>query len=130
MELTPVDCCAEAILILSAADTRNPVFHVYNDNKITLRDIVSMLKENGYAIDEIADEEFRRRIRQISRKGDPDRLTGLINDINDDGAPRIKVTNALTARRLMEAGFRWPAIDSGYIGRFLNSIGDRLYKEV
>ena len=130
IELTPVDCCAEAILILSVTDTRNPVFHVYNDNKITLRDIVSMLKENGYAIDEIADEEFRRRIRQISAKGDPDRLTGLINDINDGGEARVKVTNAFTARRLMEAGFRWPAIDSGYLGRFLNSIGDRQYKEV
>ncbi len=122
VQMTPADSCAEAILILSVMDTRNPVFHVYNSNEIELRDIVSMLWENGHTLEVIGDDEFLERMRMVSRKGKLSQLAGLINDITDNEKTRIRVTNRITSRCLEAAGFRWPVIDSGYFERFLNCI--------
>jgi hypothetical protein len=130
IEMTPVDSCAEAILTLSVIDASNPVYHVYNSNEITLKDIVSMLRKNGYTLEVIGDEEFLERMRMISRDGKLYQLTGLINDITENVMTRIRVTNSITNRYLEAAGFQWPVIDSGYFGRFLNCINDISYKEV
>jgi amino acid adenylation domain-containing protein/thioester reductase-like protein len=130
LEMTPVDLCAQAILLLAGTETRMPIFHVFNDNVMTLADVVSLLEQNGYRIEIVSDEEFIQRMRALSRKGSFSELAGLVDDLNADGTAKITVTNDMTRSLLDKAGFHWPEIGADYMGRFINTINCRETKEI
>lgn len=130
VEMTPVEACAEAIIKLALAESKHPVFHVYNDNAMTLGDIISLLEQNGHMIEVISDGEFIRRMTLLSKRGDLSHLTGLIDDLNTKETANITVSGNATKELLARTGFAWPEIDAEYMERFVNSINRRQSKEI
>jgi thioester reductase-like protein len=130
VEMTPVEACAEAIIKLAKTESKHPVFHVYNDNRMTLGDIVALLEQCGYAIEVLSDGEFMRRMTLLSRKGEISTLTGLVDDLNSKETANITVTCKATKELLGRIGFAWPEINADYMARFVNSINSRQSKEI
>jgi thioester reductase-like protein len=130
IEMTPVEACAEAVITLALAESKHPVYHVYNDNAMTLGDIISLLEQNGHMIEVISDSEFMRRMTLLSKRGELSHLTGLIDDLNTKETANITVTGNVTKELLARTGFTWPEIDAEYMERFVNSINRRQSKEI
>ena len=131
IEMTPVDACTEAMLALAAqSDSNRLVYHVFNTNMMTVRELVAMLEENGHAIETVSDQEFLSRMTQLSRRGNYAPFVGLIEDISEDHADNITVTADLTEPLLAGLGFSWPVIDAEYIDGFVNCIHHRQSKEI
>ncbi len=130
VEMTPVDACADAVLKLAAADSAMPVYHVFNDNAMTLGDVVSLLEQNGYMMEIVSDKEFIQRMTILSRRGDLSHLTGLIEDLNMRKTDSVSVSAGATGELLCRLRFRWPKIDAEYMGRFVDSINRRQSREI
>ncbi|MDD5017901.1 MAG: SDR family oxidoreductase, partial [Eubacteriales bacterium] len=132
MDITPVDACARAMLALGAMlKPRQPIHHVYNTNTMTLGEIISLLELNGNMIEVISDQEFMRKMSQLSKRGDYGELTGLMEDMNAyRQANNIVITAKETQQQLCREGFEWPVIDARYMGRFVDCIYGRQSKEI
>lgn len=126
IEMTPVDICANAILLLASVETKLPVFHVFNTNIMTLAEVIALIEMNGYRIEILSGREFMQRVILMSKKGSLSRLTGIIEDISGDQAnENIIITAKKTHQILERLGFEWPVIDEGYIASFLNTIKEK-----
>ncbi len=127
IEMTPVDFCAKAIIELaSVEDPKQAIFHVYNTNTMTLADTVSLLEQNGKMIKIVSDQEFMEKIIRLSEDGKYAELSGIMEDLGEyRQIENIVITASSTKQLLSKKGFAWPKIDSGYMGRFINSIGDK-----
>ena len=132
MEMTPVDACVDAILALSTLkDSRHPIHHVFNTNKITLGEIISLLEMNGYFIDILSETQFKSRIEQMRKQGSHEDLFAVIGDVDTYYRnAKIEVTAKETQRLLARAGFEWPVIDSEYMGMFVDCIEGSEPKEI
>lgn len=123
IEMTPVDICAQVILRLVSVYTRMPVYHVLNTNTMTLKQTVAMLEENGYPIEVVSDKAFILKMTELSRQGNFTHLQNLIHDIGADSEnPKMEITADRTVQILEDIGFKWPIIDSKYVGNFLRCI--------
>jgi thioester reductase-like protein len=130
VEMTPVEACAQAIITLAEMESAQPVYHVYNDNAMTLADIISLLEQNGHIIEVVSDSEFMSRMTRLSKRGELSHLAGLIDDLSTKETTNITVSGYVTTRLLALAGFVWPEIDAEYMERFVNSINRRQSKEI
>ena len=132
LEMTPVDTCAQAILMLAEhSDSKMPIYHVFNTHMMALGELVSLLEQNGHIIDVISDQEFMHKMVRLSKGGQYAELTGLMEDLNTYLQPeRIVVTAERTKQLLAQMEFEWPVIDAAYVGRFVRCIQDRQSKEI
>ena len=125
LEMTPVDLCAKAMLKLSQTEgTRNAVYHLYNHNTITMQDLVIFARESLPEPAFVSPEVFRETLRDMSRKSDGKKLTGIVNDLSWQDAARknVVVRSGRTVKALHRAGFDWPKLSKEYIVRFLLKI--------
>ncbi|MDO5580378.1 MAG: amino acid adenylation domain-containing protein [Planctomycetia bacterium] len=58
IELSPIDETARILLALGTADDRYTVFHLYNNHKISMGDIVQVMNDYGFPIRIVKDEEY------------------------------------------------------------------------
>ena len=66
LEFTPVDVAAQAIYkIVTNTSKKNRVFHVYNNNFITLKDYIEDIKDFGYNLKIVTEDHFRKEILKI-----------------------------------------------------------------
>jgi amino acid adenylation domain-containing protein/thioester reductase-like protein len=138
LELSPVDCCSQAIVLLSQiAEGNRKIFHIFNPNTMCLSDLIHAAYECGYSIATMSSDEYQTEIKEIY--ADPyrrDLLMGIINDFNISrsiglqDSPRIE--SSITVEYLSKLGFKWPEIDSEYLRkliRYMESIGFIVIKE-
>ena len=125
IEMTPVDACAEAIVVLmKKQDSQDAIYHVFNTNTMSLAVLISLLEQNDNRIEIISDEEFTLKITEMSKRGEYENLNSLVPEMELYGnKPEITVTANITSRQLSKAGFSWPVIDKDYMSLFLRSIG-------
>lgn len=129
IEMTPVDECARAILLLAISNTKLPMFHVFNWNVMTLADVVTLLEKAGQRIEVVPKREFMQKIAMLSKKGRLSDITGIMEDINNDPSEeRIVITADITKKFLSSVGFEWPIIDDIYMSTFLSTISSRSIK--
>ena len=138
LELSPVDCCSQAIVLLAQiAEGNRKIFHVFNPNTLCLSDLIHAAYECGYSIVTMRSEEYQTKIKEIYT--DPyrrDLLMGIINDFNISrsiglqDSPHIK--SNITVEYLRKLGFEWPKIDAEYLQKliyYMESIGFIVSKE-
>jgi amino acid adenylation domain-containing protein/thioester reductase-like protein len=103
MELTPVDCCANAIIALMA-DARS-CSHLLSPNRYLLIDILSFLASTEV----LPDAAFRDRVRAACVPGASPYLQSLAETtLGGELAPQmIKLDSAETERALAARGFVW-----------------------
>ena len=120
IEMTPVDVCAEAILVLmKKQNPQDAVYHVFNTNTMSLAVLISLLEQNNNRIEIISDEEFTQKITEMSKRGEYENLSSLVPELELYGkTPEITVSANITSRQLSKEGFSWPVIDKDYMNLF------------
>ena len=130
-EFSPVDLCAEAIIKLVFCKNDYTVYHVYNNNHITFRELFSILNSLKIKMEIVDKETFNKKINTLS-KDDKSRniLSGIINDFDENKNlvynTNIKIQNSFTNKVLKNLSFKWPKINEKYIRKYiiyLKSIG-------
>lgn len=125
LEFTPVDFCARAILkiIQNNLPTFN-VYHLYNDNTITMETFINCVKEIGFSISFTQVEDFNKKIEQVlNDKSQNDILFGIINDFDKKDhlnySNKVQITCNLTKTFLGKLQFDWPKINRNYIEQYM-----------
>lgn len=69
MDLTPVDLCCEAVWkIIQKYENKADIYHVFNNNRLTVSRLVELLNSIGKKIDVIDQGSYARRIRELYGK--------------------------------------------------------------
>lgn len=126
LEMTPVDACSKAIMILLRHIERdkNMIYHLNNNYTISYGDFSKMLEQMGYSIsvEKITDyHSFKDMLSEYSLG--KELITGYFLIFRylkgtDYGDP----SNEKTMQFLKPNGFDWPKIDTAYIDRVIKSM--------
>ena len=131
IEFSPVDLCAEAIVKLISTKNNFTIYHVYNNNHITFRELFSILKSLKLDIEIVDKETFNKKISSLSKDSSSKNiLSGIINDFDENKNlvynTNIKLQNNFTNKLLKNLSFKWPKINERYMKKYiiyLKSIG-------
>ena len=131
MEFSPVDLCAEAIVKLISSNTKFTIYHIYNNNHITFRKLLSILTSLKIDIKIVDKDTFNKKINSLSKDaGSKNILSGIINDFDENKNlvynTNIKLQNNFTNKILKNLLFKWPKINEKYMKKYiiyLKSIG-------
>ena len=124
-EFSPVDATAESILKLAACDTGMRVFEAYNNHLINMADVIRALRDYGFEISIVSDEEFAARMKEASaNEGMKDALLSLIAYRSNDETPLVSAEsdNALTVQTLYMLEYIWPIIDNAYLKKLIEAV--------
>lgn len=118
LEFTPVDYCANFIVrLLSHFPNNINVYHLYNQNGILLKDLISILEKYGIFIETNSLEHFGKKI--ISS---PDKYFGISNylsNFKNNNIKKINLSNTLTNNVLSSLDLSWPLLLDDYFKKFL-----------
>ena len=131
MEFTPVDYCADAVVKIALQSNNYTVFHVYNNNHITFRELKDIFDKLHYDIQIVTKEEFNTKVKLLSSNTETKNfISGIINDFGKNKQLKyytnIQIKNDFTNKLLNSLLFRWPKINRQYINKYiiyLRSIG-------
>jgi len=99
IEFTPIDVCTKNIVALAKNSILdNRIYHLYNHHFATIRDIVQVLNSFDYKIDIVSDEEFEKRIIEVSEGENSKALLGIINDIDYKNNSSISINYNFTVK--------------------------------
>lgn len=128
LEFTPVDLCAESVVLLSKLrDIDYMIFHVYNNNSLTTESLISMLKKVNINVSILSSDDFNQKIAELSQNNNSnDSLKAIVNDLDNKHGlsfmPSVIISNAITNKYLLKLGFTWPKITFDYINKFIQII--------
>lgn len=131
IEFSPVDLCAEAIVKLISVKNKFTIYHIYNNNHITFRELFSILNSLKIEIKIVDKETFNKKINSLSKDNSSKNiLSGIINDFDENKNlvynTNIKLQNNFTNKVLKNLSFKWPKINERYMKKYiiyLKSIG-------
>lgn len=120
-DMTPVDACARAIVILSTHESGR-VLHVRNDRRLSADDLAALMRSGGRAIEPVTSDVFSRRT--MDRLGsDFDSLFGVIRDIVEGPlGVETPTSSEATSDLLRRWGFTWPEIDGRSFSRYFDQV--------
>lgn len=128
-DFSPVDICSNIISTLVLyKSSYNKVFHIFNNNKVKLKDVIDYLNNINHKIDIINDYDFNSELKNIKEKED---LLGIINDITNNNLfeNTITVDCKFTIEYLKHYSLNWPKITKEYLDKYLQKYingGNRL----
>lgn len=129
-EFTPIDYAADAVIALANHYHKEfSVFHLLNDNNVTLDRLYETVKKFGISMEIVSHEEFVKKIDEIlanpARKED---LNGIINDLDKDKKlvydSSIHIKSDFSKDILGNIGFKWPYIDTDYLYKYFKYFAD------
>ena len=124
-EFSPVDATAQSILRLAACDTKMRMFQSYNNHIINMADVISAMKNYGFEISIVSDEEFALKVKEASQNESmKDALLSLIAYRSNDETPLVSVetNNDLTIESLYRLDYLWPIIDNNYLHKLIKAV--------
>ncbi len=125
LEFTPVDLCALAIIsIMQNYVPDFSVFHLYNNNYITMKDFIEILRKYNINLKTVNDKEFDKIIKDALQDEDKkDILSGIINELNSDNNleihSNINILSEFSRSLLYTIDFNWSKIDNDYIEKYI-----------
>ncbi|MBQ9298122.1 MAG: amino acid adenylation domain-containing protein [Clostridia bacterium] len=135
-EFTPVDYCADAIIKLSTHYNKNyTIFHIFNDNHITLNRLYDTFKTYGINLKVKTNEQFIKYAKELLQNPDKKKyLDGIINDLDKNYKleydSNIMLKSDFTKYVLSLLGFNWPYINDEYIYKYLKFFKDTGYFDI
>ena len=126
LEFTPVDLCAKAIsLIIQNINYLGYVFHLFNQNYLSAKSLINIIKELEYDIQILTGNEFKNEILRLSNeKSEENILKGIVNDIDENVGltftSTVQQKNINTNFYLDKLGFNWPNINREYIKKIID----------
>lgn len=133
LEFTPVDLCAKAIsLIMQNIDNKGYVFHLFNQNYLSAKNLINYLKDLQINIDILTGKEFKTQILKLTDKYPEENiLKGIVNDIDDESGltftSTVQQQNTYTNFYLDKLQFNWPKVDKEYINRIIDYMRKNKY---
>lgn len=126
LEFTPVDLCSQAITkILWHTNEAQRVYHLFNQQYISVKELLEILTNLGYNIHVKTAEEFNAEMMKKIQQ-DTNMLKGVVNDLDTKEGLSFHLTidqkNEKTNEYLTKIGFSWPKVDQEYIAKILNYI--------
>lgn len=125
IEFTPVDLCAKAIILLASSKiAENKVYHLFNSNLYTIKEVLDVLEKFNINIDVIPEDEFEEKILNISKDENANKtLKAIINDISIgeksglalDYGFTVNIQSDYTQKYLSTFNFNWPKNDFVYL---------------
>ena len=123
-EMTPADDAAKAIYkLIKYSNNTNRIFHVYNNNYISIRKMLKKAKKLNNKIMVLPEEEFKKKIENILNSDSYEMLNDILHDfdknlhLNYDF--EIKVNSRFTNKYLARTGFKWHKITNIYLTKFI-----------
>ena len=124
-EFSPIDSVANAVLTLAGADSRFSIFHVNNNHAVTMADLMAVVRQHGFDVKTVSEEEFRNTLSEATKHEEESRtvlsLVAYSNKEGDDLA-LVEADHRFTVNALFRLGFKWPIIDDSYLERAIWSL--------
>ena len=133
MEFSPIDAVAKAVVALSHTPDDCTLFHVFNNQNISMEGVFHELNDLGYNIDYVEREEFAKAFSMA--QNDPEKaaeLTSMMAYMTVPGGRQtVRITRECeyTMQVLYRLGFTWPVTTWDYIGRFVSALAGLGYFE-
>ena len=126
-DFSEIDLTARAILLLSGTDRKFTVFHPMNNHTVTYADIIYAMREYGFDIRTVEDEEFARRMAAAGENSG-----ALIAYRSREGEERryeLGASCEFTSAALYRLGFKWPVSAEKYIVSMLKALDELMLFE-
>jgi amino acid adenylation domain-containing protein/thioester reductase-like protein len=119
IDLSPVDVCSEFIATLMKYESSYPkVFHIFNEHRISVLDLLEDLKSSGANISVVPDDVFHNYVATTDME---EAILGIINDLTSDYAKyhhNIDLKQDFTLSYLNHYDLAWPVLSSQYVNTF------------
>ena len=112
IDLSPVDLCAESILKILRSCMNQTIYHIFNNNTISVKEILDLLNIN-YNI--ISKNDLINIVRDLKSASS----VHILNDLQKNNIIETPVNNTLTTDLLKSIGFEWNQIDIKYLNNLL-----------
>jgi amino acid adenylation domain-containing protein/thioester reductase-like protein len=135
IELTPVDCCAQAIRkIATQPASGQSVYHLFNHKLIKIRDFFEPLKSRGIEVKGISVDDFLLLINRLAQTDEgKETISGIITDLAFFGSlsfsSSVQVDSALTISTLEQLDFTWPDLTAEYCLKVIDYMQEIGYLE-
>ena len=135
LEFTPVDYCAKSIFdLVCNVETDKYVFHLFNENYISVSDLLKIFENFGFETSILSGNEFKQRIVALSnRYPEENILKGIVNDLDDNlglsFSSTVNQKNLNTNNCLETLNFKWPEINEEYVEKIINYLRKKKYLE-
>jgi len=118
IDMTPVDLCSKAIVKILTENNTKAIYHVYNKNIITIKELISYFNENGNDIKVLDIEPYKKIINELIQNN-YDLIQGLINDLSDISIydSNITIKQQSTDEVLEDINFEWNIIANDYLSK-------------
>ena len=110
--ISPVDECASLIVSILQNDNKYNVYHIYNQNELTLQEIVNLLNNLGFNIQFTTDNSLQDLEASTKDINLSSYLYKLLTSKHE--ASNIKVSSPYTTKVLKEINFNWSNINTNY----------------
>jgi hypothetical protein len=125
-EFSPIDNTAKAVLKLAQSSNEYTVFHPYNNHFIYMADVIYAMKEYGFPIEIVSDQEFEQCLREkMQDETIMSALTGILAyQENDTEKPvyALGSSNQFTTEILYRLNFVWPVTSEFYIKNAIEAL--------
>ena len=108
IDLSPVDLCAKSIVKILAKNNLQTIYHIYNNNTFSIKELLSMLDIS------VKISSKNDLIEKLKDSNDPFDAH-MLNDLVNSEFIETPVNNELTIDWLNNIGFKWPVINKDYL---------------
>jgi amino acid adenylation domain-containing protein len=123
IDLTPIDECAQAILLLSTAPDNFHVFHPFNVHSALLGDLIVEMRELGLDVDFASDREYKEALESFGDNPKvAEKLTPLIayQDSGNTHTVFLQANSSWTANALLHKKWVWSQISDDYMKKLIS----------
>ena len=131
-EFSPIDSTAEAVVTLAQTGSRYTVFHATNSHRIYMSDVIRAMREYGFEIDIVSDDEFEKRLNDYAKDHEEsESVSGLIAYASHDEGHiyGIDYDNTFTVETLYRLGYIWPITDAAYLKNAISALAGLTFFE-
>ena len=124
-EFSPIDSTAAAVLKAAGTDKQFTVYHVTNNHRIYMSDVIYAMREYGFNIEIVSDSEFAESVSDYAAIHESsDAVSGLIAYSSHGDSKRyyLDYDNRFTTEVLYRLGYKWPITDDKYLVNAISAL--------
>ena len=124
-EFSPIDCVAKSVLKLAGTEKKYTIFHSSNSHSVQIGDVINALKQSGFKIEVVKDEEFMAKLKEYLAENPNDELVSGIFTYNSrevGSVHEIGYSKDYTINALYRLDFIWPLTDMEYLKKSIKEL--------